>query len=254
MDEATRPHYWAVLPADVRYDPELRPMAKILYAEISALCGKEGYCWATNAYFAELYGVGEKTVSEWINQLKSRGYVFTMLTKTKKGMISGRKIWTFHTAPRELFAYPDFSGDVSRKSSATYPEKSGDIDNNTSNNKTPYNPPQGDRTRQQQKPDMAGDRQFAEFWTQYPRKKDKRAAFRAWCKLDVTPELFERIMQQLTVDRQSRQWTKDGKEFVPYPATWLNRRPWEDDPDGGDHAGAQNEPVSDGWEGFETWW
>lgn len=179
MDEAARPHYWAVLPSEVRYDSELRPMAKILYAEISSLCNKDGYCWATNAYFADLYGVGEKTVSEWINQLKAKGYVFTMITKTKKGMISGRKIWTFHSAPRELFAYPDFSGDVSRKSSATYPEKSGDIDNNKINNKPPYSPPMGDRAPAKQNPSQnpsaENEEKFAEFWAAYPRKKINRA-------------------------------------------------------------------------------
>ena len=32
-----KPGYWAVLPARVRYDEELRPNAKLIYAEITAL-------------------------------------------------------------------------------------------------------------------------------------------------------------------------------------------------------------------------
>ena len=36
------PTYYAVLPADVRYDTNLSPQEKILYAEITALSNKEG--------------------------------------------------------------------------------------------------------------------------------------------------------------------------------------------------------------------
>ena len=63
MTEGGRGAYNAVLPADVRYDDELKPNAKILYAEITALCDSRGYCWATNGYFAKLYNVTEATVS-----------------------------------------------------------------------------------------------------------------------------------------------------------------------------------------------
>ena len=70
-----KPSYYAVIPAEVRYDKELSPSAKLLYGEITALCNKKGFCWATNKYFAELYDADSRTVQRWIVQLEERGYI-----------------------------------------------------------------------------------------------------------------------------------------------------------------------------------
>lgn len=67
--------FYAVIPADVRYDKRLPANAKLLYGEITALCNERGYCWASNTYFAELYGVHAKTASEWIGSLAKLGYI-----------------------------------------------------------------------------------------------------------------------------------------------------------------------------------
>jgi uncharacterized phage protein (TIGR02220 family) len=67
--------YYAIIPADVRYDKELSPNAKLLYGEITALCNEKGYCWASNAYFSELYEVHNKSISRLISQLEKKGYI-----------------------------------------------------------------------------------------------------------------------------------------------------------------------------------
>lgn len=82
MDKNEKVGYYAIIPAHIRYDNELPANAKLLYGEITALCNKEGYCWATNDYFAKLYDCSKSTISRLISNLKKRGYIKT---------ISGRK-------------------------------------------------------------------------------------------------------------------------------------------------------------------
>lgn len=70
-----RPNYYSIIPAEVRYDTELKDKAKLLYGEITSLSDKNGYCYATNKYFADLYGVSTTTISLLINNLVDKGYV-----------------------------------------------------------------------------------------------------------------------------------------------------------------------------------
>lgn len=75
MEEQQQKAYYAIIPANVRYDKDLAPNAKLLYGEITALCNEKGYCWATNQYFAELYNVSDRTIKNWISQLVDKGYI-----------------------------------------------------------------------------------------------------------------------------------------------------------------------------------
>lgn len=67
--------YYAIIPADVRYDPDLTPNAKLLYGEITSLTNEKGYCWASNKYFTDLYKVDTSTLTRWLQQLKNKGYI-----------------------------------------------------------------------------------------------------------------------------------------------------------------------------------
>ncbi|WP_300632643.1 phage replication protein [Pseudomonas sp.] len=78
-------------------------------------------------------------------------------------------------------------------------------------------------------PTSPGDDLFPKFWKLYPNKKGKAAAEKAWKKLKVTDDLFALIAEGLAKQVVCPAWTKDGGQFIPHPATWLNGKRWEDE-------------------------
>ena len=98
MDEV-RPSYYAVIPADVRYDDGIPPNAKLLYGEISALIGKDGFCYASNAYFMKLYGFSDPTISRLISQLEKAGYIRREMEKGSNGQVRRRKLYLSVSVP-----------------------------------------------------------------------------------------------------------------------------------------------------------
>lgn len=133
MEEQQR-SYYAIIPANVRYDKDLAPNAKLLYGEITALCNEKGYCWATNQYFAELFNVSDRTIKNWISQLTDKGYIQRSV-KYREGTkeIEQRKLFigrenNFTTSGNYV---PD-----PRENNFTTPSEKNFLDNNTSINNT----------------------------------------------------------------------------------------------------------------------
>lgn len=137
--EKEQPSYYAVIPSNVRYDKELRPNAKLLYAEISALCNAGRPCTARNAYFANLYGLSRKTVSELISKLAEKSYIKVKILRDGRAQVTGREITILEapgTIPRERAAYPENAGDPPRKIGPPVPKNREDIIGGTLQDKT----------------------------------------------------------------------------------------------------------------------
>lgn len=69
---------------------------------------------------------------------------------------------------------------------------------------------------------------FDAFWSAYPRKTAKPAAAKAFARLKPDDAMLRAMLAAIERQRRWPQWTKDGGEFIPHPATWLNGRRWED--------------------------
>lgn len=73
--------------------------------------------------------------------------------------------------------------------------------------------------------------EFETFWTAYPKKTGKDGAWRAWKnkkrekRLPPVPDLVAKVEHF----RQTDQWQRDGGQYIPNPATWLNQCRWLDE-------------------------
>ena len=240
------PGYWAVLPAEVRYDTGLKPNAKLLYAEISALANATGYCWATNEHFNELFGLGISTISRLVSQLEEKGYIATEMAATDKG--SERRIYA------GIFQVRVCRGGLAEKSNTPLAEKSkgglaeiGKQNNINNNIYTPYSPPKGGRRVRKAPrtaPDWCPDR-FEGLWKYYPKqgRKDKQRAMDEWDKLRPDSDLIDTIARALRVlNTSDEQWMRGIG--VPHLHRFLRDHRWADAEESSE---VETEHQSDGW-------
>jgi hypothetical protein len=70
---------------------------------------------------------------------------------------------------------------------------------------------------------------FVLFWQAYPKKTGKGAAEKSFSRQKVDDTLLDIILKAIEIQKQSEQWQKNGGQFIPNPATWLNQKRWEDE-------------------------
>jgi hypothetical protein len=70
------------------------------------------------------------------------------------------------------------------------------------------------------------DDDFKIFWEAYPRKEGKQKAEAAFAKVS---EPVQVLLDAIEAQKKSAQWAKDGGQFIPHPATWLNGKRWLDE-------------------------
>ena len=77
---------------------------------------------------------------------------------------------------------------------------------------------------------LLGSKEFQAFYEAYPKKENRPAALRAWKKQNIKPAEVPAIMASIEAHRDTDKWTKQKRQFCPYPASFLNARTWEDEP------------------------
>jgi len=82
---------------------------------------------------------------------------------------------------------------------------------------------------------------FRSFWSLYPRRIGKGAAFLSW-KRSGCEGISEAVVK--AVREQLPHLVREGGQFRPLPATWLNQRRWEDDPFGTSSEGTTARPTA----------
>ncbi|VVO22968.1 hypothetical protein [Pseudomonas fluorescens] len=101
--------------------------------------------------------------------------------------------------------------------------------------KSPFDPDQpalpnvepGAKPTRMRKPDPLDG--FDQFYRMYPRKHKRADAEKAWGKLAPNSELQTTMVIALGHHCLQPEWRKDGGQFIPLPASWINGRRWEDE-------------------------
>ncbi|MFN3354794.1 MAG: hypothetical protein ACK418_02075 [Pseudomonas sp.] len=70
---------------------------------------------------------------------------------------------------------------------------------------------------------------FEQFYRLYPRRQKRPNAESAWRKLKPDAALRETVLAALARHCLRPDWIKDGGQYIPLPASWLNGRCWEDE-------------------------
>ena len=220
---ADKPSFYSILTADVRYDERIGDFAKLLYSDLTARCNRKGYCWPTNEQLAEDHRKNARTIVRTLRELESAGYIATEVIRDEKNMVVERRIWLDANARAGLeFLRKPHDKNVMTppdKNVMTPPDKNVKYikENNINNPLTP----------------MGESELFDEFWAAYPKHVAKKPARRAWDKLHADRDLLDALLTALEWQTRTEAWQRDGGRYVPNPATWLNGRRWEDEPQPG---------------------
>lgn len=211
--------YYAIIPANVRYDDDLTPNAKLLYGEVTALCNEKGYCWASNSYFADLYGVSNVSISKWINQLVKNGYLTSQLNyKEGTKEILNRYLRLVNDPIKEKFNTPQ------RKVNDPIKEKFKDntTSNNTINNTTNI-------LSSNKLPESELKSDFETLWSIYPNKKGKAKALTAYKKAIKDGVANTDIEKGIKAYSKEIEHKRTSPEYIAHGSTWFSNKRWEDD-------------------------
>lgn len=210
--------YYAIIPANVRYDISLKPNAKLLYGEITALCNEKGYCWASNDYFANLYGVKKETISRWISQLNDKKYINVSIDyKEGTCQIINRYIRINQDPIDKIVNTLLTKKSIPYCENNQYPIDEKVKDNNTLINNTINNTINKEKPAKQ-KADYSDS--FNIFYELYNHPINKQPAFKEWKKID--PELHQEIYNHVREYRSRGV----GVEFPLAPNNYLKNKRW----------------------------
>ena len=201
--------YYAIIPANVRYDKRIRANAKLLYGEITALTNEKGYCWANNQYFADLYEVSKETISRWVSELSDRGYITVeLIYKEGSNQIINRYIRISHDPIDEKVNTP--------------------IDEKVKDNTTSFNTTKNTKYIEQSSvDDLSISKRFEEIWKDYPNKQGKKPAFSSYKTALKNGTTDKDITEGL--ERYKRHLQKNTWKQAAQGSTWFRQNRWEDE-------------------------
>lgn len=193
----------------IMQDRNLHIAAKAIYAYLASFAGAASCCYPSRGKICSDLGISSDTFSKYLKQLTDCGYL--TVTQEKE---HGRFAHNVYTLPDMVVPCPIVSD--------TEDSGHGEMVCKSNSSKSNKNKKKNSTT----KSSASG---FDDFWAVYPKKKAKEAAKKAWAKIMPDEELRSVILKAVQAQTNNPDWKKAGGQYIPYPATWLNNRRWEDD-------------------------
>ncbi|KPQ19686.1 helix-turn-helix domain-containing protein [Halomonas sp. HL-93] len=249
-------HAW--MPLSAFTDRRLGARDMRVLGALYAHADTERTCWPSVSTLAALTGIDRRDVQRTIRRLEGFGWL-TVEAGGGRAATSRYRLWqasqTAGDPPADIqrragkapavddekagispaVDSPQRAGESPQKGGCFTPETAGELPARTYQEQTRNINPlfcATDMSASEPKAkcgEAAREASFADFWRAYPKRRGKADARKAWMKLAPDEGLTERILQAVAQARASPDWRKEGGQFIPYPATWLRRRGWEDE-------------------------
>ena len=227
---------------DAKVDDDFTPEDKYFFLYLltnphTNICG----CYeVTPKQMARETGYNEDSVKRLLDRMEKVHGVIKYDSETKEVLIPNWGKYNWHNSPKTMAGAEKVAQHIKSeafKQSVVDTLSIGygypmDISVSVLNNTTPISSSNSSISDKHEDKVVVED-YFDTFWREYPRKTGKGMARKSFAKA-LTKTSFQNIMDALTRVKESEQWQKDGGQFIPYPATWLNQERWDDEVQSGD--------------------
>ena len=220
---------------------------KLLLSEVYTL-SYQNECYANNEHFSGLLGITKESISRIISKLIKQGYLNSEIKykeNTKQVKYRFLKInWDFvlnqndNTSLQEC-DYPPLKNDIDLP--AKMLKKEYNRENNKENNNTCA------KKRVQTKNSIQDEtitERFERFYNAYPKKKSKGKALNWFETHKPESSLVDKMLESLEKQKLTINWQKQNGRYIPYPASWLNARGWENEINPGEIVDLSQNSVS----------
>ena len=182
---------------------------------ISSLCAKEGFCFASNEYLANIFNVTDVSISNKIKKLEKKGYIEVSYQKRGCEVISRElRLKNFLTDDYKNFYSSSYLININNKEKEIYKEKEN----------------LNERVSTTTHSNSMREKEFEALWRVYPKKIGKKRSLETYLRITKNElATYEQVytgllkyIKYIEVNNIEHKYIKDG-------STWFNGRCWEDE-------------------------
>ena len=205
---------------------------KLLLSEAYTLSSQKE-CYATNEHFSILLGITKESVSRVISKLIKLGYLNSKIRyKENTKQVERRTLkvnWKFVLNQNDNTYTPNcnyspLKNDIYLPTKMLKKENSREKSKEYNNTYAQSGVQIGNRVQ-----DETTLEKFERFYNAYPKKKSKGKALNWFKKHRPESSLVDTMLESLEKQKLTINWQKQNGRYIPYPATWLNARGWENE-------------------------